>query len=472
MSISPNSAALTNAFAFHVSSSYQILSRSSPFLPEVRSNGCQVTNSCAPNLGSFFSSSSSKKIENTTTDGDENSLAATEPSTVLGDGVPTDDNGGMEPKEEKAVKRARVSEVVRYHVYVIPRNITQVEFRQGDRVLVRPKTRREFAADACFGTFDKVVVDDASTKMAWIKLDNDNETSLQVPYHRLFPVVTPPRRQDNVVTIVVAYDTASFRQLGWAQLQPHKKNNNSKTERHVLELGCSTGETSEILWQQATSWVGLDTSTEMIQRVQEKIKRQNSAATPLKLRCERLDALVDPPRAKQVACTFHGTGPTDVFLDIGGDRSEKAIWRMLHLLCAESSFPELEQVVIKSEELHTTLWKALPLDKKHESIPLSNLCLERDKAWLQDKVATLLGDTLVGDSIQKLPKHPLKAPMRLSPADGKTPICRFHNYHAKGCARFKGDKSCPYDHTFCHWCLESGHVARDCPAAKALQDIK
>jgi len=58
--------------------------------------------------------------------------------------------------------------------------------------------------------------------------------------------------------------------------------------------------------------------------------------------------------------------------------------------------------------------------------------------------------------------HPLKAPITYSPTDASKPICRYHNYHKDGCKRYKTDESCPLDHTFCHWCLQPGHIALDC----------
>ena len=80
----------------------------------------------------------------------------------------------------------------------------------------------------------------------------------------------------------------------------------------------------------------------------------------------------------------------------------------------------------------------------------------------------------------------MKAPLRLSPLDNTTPICRFHNYSKKGCLRFlnpQADKkttnvgkdlihldldktsansSCELDHEHCHMCFEKGHVALNC----------
>jgi len=113
-------------------------------------------------------------------------------------------------------------------------------------------------------------------------------------------------------------------------------------------------------------------------------------------------------------------------------------------------------------------------------------------------------------------KHPLKAPLILSPNDDKTPICRYHNYHRDGCKLYNRSKTnkhnnniiinknginikqesikahdingntnvdananafvattttnicttdiCPFDHDYCHACRQLGHVAKDCLA--------
>ena len=361
--------------------------------------------------------------------------------------------------EREANKRPRVSKTRSFKVSLIPRNVSQLQFRIGDRVYVRPKSRQ--SASNCFGSFDGIVDatsdddDDEMPKKAWVKLEEDGARQ-QVPFHRLFPVMERSKTlDDGVVLLVVTHDTSSFRQAAWSQLQPWKR------KHHVVEFGCSTGQTSEILWRQAVSWVGFDTSESMINTVQEKQKKANQDSTTAssKLYSKRLDALVDPPRARQVACRFHE--PTDAFLDIGGNRSEEAVWRLLHFLCAASAFPKLEQVVIKSEELHERLLRDLHLEANDGPWHISQLCSEKSEGWLQERIDAL-GDSLLKDSIQKLPKHPLKAPMRSSPLDNTTPICRFHNYHANGCARFRNN-ACPYDHAHCHLCLQLGHVARDCP---------
>ena len=47
---------------------------------------------------------------------------------------------------------------------------------------------------------------------------------------------------------------------------------------------------------------------------------------------------------------------------------------------------------------------------------------------------------------------------------GAPPICRFHNYDSRrggGCKKLRSG-ACPLDHEHCHFCLEPGHVAKEC----------
>ncbi|CAD7962015.1 unnamed protein product [Amoebophrya sp. A120] len=65
-------------------------------------------------------------------------------------------------------------------------------------------------------------------------------------------------------------------------------------------------------------------------------------------------------------------------------------------------------------------------------------------------------------------RYPLKRPVRfvqLDTATGKQEIeiCRFHNYDKEnGCKRWKLGK-CDLDHSHCHYCLQKGHKAVECP---------
>jgi hypothetical protein len=220
-----------------------------------------------------------------------------------------------------------------------------------------------------------------------------------------------------------------------------------------LELGCSSGETSTILWQYCASWVGFDTSSNMIQKVKDllvTVQKNNSKKSKKQptqtssASCYQLNALADPATAIEHACQYSGpTGPTIVYLDIGGNREEAAVIRMMQWIL--QSFPKVHTVIIKSQEVH-------------KAMSNTDQCSDHTgqfaggHEWFQDRLQVAVTATL--------PRHPLQAPKMLSPVDNKTPICRYHNYFKDGCGR--GD-ICPYDHEHCHLCLKTGHIATQCP---------
>jgi hypothetical protein len=375
--------------------------------------------------------------------------------------------------EEPAAKRSKPSALPTstsrrsYVVQLIP-HPSKFSFRRGDRVYIPRSLKRPHSS--CFGTFVEEVETKDGTgspapRAAWVTttpVGAEADERERMAVRRLFPVIRPTSEP---LLILVTKETSEFRPTAAGQIDD---------EADVLEVGCSTGETSEILWKRCRSWVGLDTSSLMLERVQERLAKTatSSCVRPSLTMVAKLDALVDPTRALQVSRRFHPQGPTDVFLDIGGNRSEEAVWRMLLFLCSDATaFPRLRQIVVKSRELFGSLWKELPnqgpTSTKNDSKDvrvrdLSQLRLERDDGWVKKSLATVCASS----SVVKLPKHPLRAPLRMSPADGTTIICRYHNYHLKGCLRFK-DGTCPYDHTHCHLCLQPGHGAISCPSLGA-----
>ena len=58
--------------------------------------------------------------------------------------------------------------------------------------------------------------------------------------------------------------------------------------------------------------------------------------------------------------------------------------------------------------------------------------------------------------------HPLQMPLRVSPSNGK-PICRFHNYFGECKKHLDPQTNCPLDHSSCHVCLATNHLALHCP---------
>jgi SAM-dependent methyltransferase len=204
----------------------------------------------------------------------------------------------------------------------------------------------------------------------------------------------------------------------------------------VLEIGCSTGETSRLLIAVAKSWVGFDTSEEMIDQCKvhllSKEKEDCCHAT-------KIDALVDPKRALEVSKTFGE--PNVVFVDIGGNRECINVLRMLSWVLKSYT---LRLVVVKSRELVQLIQTSA------NSVDLETGAIQNGYKWFCQH-----------QKRHALPKHPVRAPLVLSPKDGKTPICRYHNYHKNGCS--KKDNTCPLDHEHCHACQQVGHIARACP---------
>jgi SAM-dependent methyltransferase len=222
-------------------------------------------------------------------------------------------------------------------------------------------------------------------------------------------------------TVVVTAETIHFRQL------VHQ----IKSTDDILEIGCSTGETSRLLIPCANSWVGFDTSDEMIDQCRPHLEKNE------KTHIVKVDALIDPAKALKEARTFGS--PNVLFLDIGGNRESINVLRMVSWVL-ESFDPRL--VVIKSRELVQSMQATATID------PTTGLIQNGDD-WFQTHKTR-----------RAIPKHPLRAPLVLSPKDGKTPICRYHNYHKQGCKK----DECALDHDHCHACQQLGHIARECPS--------
>ena len=166
--------------------------------------------------------------------------------------------------------------------------------------------------------------------------------------------------------------------------------------------------------------------------------------------------------------------PTVVFIDIGGNRDLKSVLQMLEWVKSVLS-PRL--IIVKSEELVDSIEgyhkKSQRLSLSLPSLPENQIetyfteiqpCgrIKNGDEWFNYQLSTRSEQlnesaTHSTSSMRKFP-HPKKAPLSFSPGDGKTPICRYHNYHRKGCRQL----NCPYDHVYCHWCLQKGHQALTC----------
>jgi hypothetical protein len=317
----------------------------------------------------------------------------------------------------------------------------------GQTVFVRSKSSSEKGRRGRLVQLDggtEIDNDATTSNRCQIEWEQDTTSEIaSVARKRLLPVDTTPAP----VQVIVTATTQKFRLLA----QSH-----TVSTDHVLELGCSSGETSTILWQYAASWVGFDTSSNMIQKVKDLLQTVNknknkkhqtqtaSASASCDCSCYQLNALADPATAVEHACQYSGpTGPTVIYLDIGGNREEAGVIRMMQWIL--QSFKSVHTVIIKSQEVHKAMRNT---DKCHDGTGE----FASGHEWFQDRLQVAVTATL--------PRHPLQAPKMLSPVDHKTPICRYHNYFKDGCG--KGD-ICPYDHDHCHLCLKTGHIATQCP---------
>ena len=267
--------------------------------------------------------------------------------------------------------------------------------------------------------------------------------------------------------IVVTSDTVNYRILAASQV---------KSEDFVMEIGCSTGESTAILARYASSVVAFDTGESMIAAAKERVssvlvenkRRENSVVS-----YHKIDALQDPRGAlKAIESSTSGKSafPDAVYIDIGGNRAIDGVVRMMDwVIKAFRSHPP-RLIVVKSQELVRELTTAsrsntilLNIDDKEGSIHygqdwfslLAESVVDDDKGTRSQEIGGRSNDASGPPKFS----HPLKAPLALSPHDDATPICRFHNYHPAGCK--KGDM-CDFDHSYCHYCLKKGHVAREC----------
>jgi len=244
----------------------------------------------------------------------------------------------------------------------------------------------------------------------------DKGLSVDLKQHRVYPKISTVGKP---TTIVLIPETLYFRQMVYQV----------DTKDRVLEIGCSTGETSKLLLaRNIEKWMGWDTSNEMLETCRDALK-------PMSSQCEwiQVDALAEPERAVQEAKTFT---PTVVLIDIGGNRDSRDVVDLTYWAVRRIQ-PKL--IIVKSREWY------------HHALENNKV---DDKGLLMD-----VQRHEVKSRNPVLPKHPLKAPLVLSPRDNSTPICRYYNYHKQGCR----NDNCVLDHTHCHACRNSGHTALHCP---------
>lgn len=299
----------------------------------------------------------------------------------------------------------------------------QRSFQSGDRVFVRPKSARELGLHGrLLGRFED---------RKWRLLDDSSGKELLVYQKRMIPVFPSEKQQtNNSILVLITSETKHYRQLAASQLNHQDA---------VLEIGCSTGETSEVVWKRAKSWVGFDTSSQMIERTSSKYATNNHQ-WHCRILCQKMNALLEPENALQIVHAHQATTSV-VLMDIGGNREINGVTRMMHWIMT-SKFPELRLIVLKSEEFVRELSEQA--DAEGRLLMDGMEFLERKRLESRRRL---------------LPSHPLQAPKAYSPTDPSLPICRYHNYYKKGCGK---GSACPFDHVHCHMCLEPGHIAKDC----------
>jgi len=210
----------------------------------------------------------------------------------------------------------------------------------------------------------------------------------------------------------------------------------------------------------------------------------------------KVDAIADPKGAHSHAVKGDDRKPDVVLIDIGGNRELKGVVRMIQWVqtAFESDSPRL--IIVKSEELVEELSRSTqPKGKEgeleenqsilgNESIStktmqpsvMENGMVDHAQDWFStlilsyaDAIKDVQCNAAKKASTQSAPKYPhaMKAPLVMSPKDNVTPICRFHNYHPDGCKRHNGSsEKCPYDHEYCHWCQDAGHIASNCHSSR------
>ena len=301
-------------------------------------------------------------------------------------------------------------------------------FQEGDRVFVRPKSARETDIRGRLLTR----FNDRKWKLGKDD-DDDSGKELLVYENRMVPVFSSSSRPNNSLLIAITSETKDYRKVAASHLS-------SSGQDSVLEIGCSTGETSEVVWKRARSWIGFDTSSHMVERTLSKYSA-TIHNKQCRIACQKMDALLEPEMAFQVVQQHQSDNTSVVLMDIGGNRETNGVARMMKWILT-SNFPRLRLIVVKSEEL----FRELSAQQVHTELDGME-CLERN----------LL------EASRRLPPHPLQAPKAYSPTDPSLPICRYHNYHKKGCGK---GIACPFDHVHCHTCLESGHIAKECNKLK------
>ena len=365
-----------------------------------------------------------------------------------------------------------------------------------------------------FARVDKITQKEDEGYETWLqitRMSDDKSITLSPREQRklLCPELSlgyPPPPKRRTCAVILVEETLPFRRV--ARL--HLDNRNNPAGDRVLEIGCSTGELSKLVWRNhlegprptvgqegGPSWIGMDHSQEMIDRCKEQLdqhKISNPWASSYAAKLVKVDALEEPKRAAKEATTpsdVFGSSPTVVLIDIGGNRECGPVVKTMKWVFDTFGWSDdLRMVIVKSRALVRQLQCDADTSKTETetsaknassnadatkianddipSLDISTGVVSRGNEWFAATHKKLL-QTSKNHFDQRF-KHPLKAPKVISPVDGTTPICRYHNYHKDGCKLFNDRQTlgtkCPLDHDYCHSCLQEGHVAKNCPNRK------
>jgi SAM-dependent methyltransferase len=284
------------------------------------------------------------------------------------------------------------------------------------------------------------------------------------------------------VAVVLVQETAPFRQLIEFQLYQGNLGTNNNKDR-VLEIGCSTGQLSQRIWKMGVgAWVGIDNSAEMVDTCSRQLQRYNIGIRS-NYNILRIDPMLEPQRAYKETIKTLGGFPTVVCLDIGGNREIRPVlevlsWVFRMFVFDSNSLDETNDELLDHKPLRLLLVKSRALvrsvlqdganGKVRIDFPTGMISFGYD--WFGSTLKRERPGAEVNRDDQRLSRHtlkrirhPAKAPMAYSPTDGWTPICRYHNYHPKGCKKRNYAASpCVFDHEHCHACRQPGHIALHC----------
>jgi predicted O-methyltransferase YrrM len=339
------------------------------------------------------------------------------------------------PPSNTAKRRKQYLSSTEWYLYPPPNTTTTTTLVTNDFVYIKSKSSKP-------GTRGRVVQDaklDTNRVQVQVLSSLTNEERIvNVARKRcIFIYRTTTTTTTTTTTVLLTNETYAYRHLAASQIS---------TTDAVLEIGCSTGQASHLMLQTTNKWMGMDVSNTMLEQARAYLQTKGHFLSLDQL--IRHDILVDPRTAETIVVRQQFHPPRVVFIDIGGNRDMSSAIRVLQW-CIATWSPRL--IVVKNQELVHDMLQDCTTSTSSGKIAGAADWFQQQQ---QQQVAVDRNETTWW------PAHALQAPMVLSPRDGVTPICRYHNYHPEGC---KKGTHCPFHHSHCHKCCQPGHAARTCP---------